>query len=50
MAKILAKEGVRDLPLGTPLCIVVPNQSDVAAFANYVETGKLIYFLVQKNC
>jgi len=46
MAKILMKEGVRDLPLGTPLCIVVSNESDVAAFADYVDAGQLIKYII----
>ncbi|XP_051895894.1 dihydrolipoyllysine-residue acetyltransferase component of pyruvate dehydrogenase complex, mitochondrial [Pristis pectinata] len=39
LAKILVAEGTRDIPLGTPLCIIVEKESDVAAFADYVETG-----------
>ena len=37
------KEGVRDLPLGTPLCIVVSSESDVAAFADYVDAGMSVF-------
>ena len=36
------KEGVRDLPLGTPLCIVVSNKEDIAAFASYVDSGTFV--------
>ncbi|XP_076129968.1 dihydrolipoyllysine-residue acetyltransferase component of pyruvate dehydrogenase complex, mitochondrial-like [Alosa pseudoharengus] len=39
LAKIMIAEGTRDVPLGTPLCIIVENESDIKAFADYVETG-----------
>ncbi|XP_039549572.1 dihydrolipoyllysine-residue acetyltransferase component of pyruvate dehydrogenase complex, mitochondrial-like [Pimephales promelas] len=39
MAKIMVAEGTRDVPLGTPLCIIVEKESDISAFADYVETG-----------
>lgn len=39
LAKILISEGTRDVPLGTPLCIIVEKESDIKAFADYVETG-----------
>lgn len=39
LAKIMVPEGTRDVPLGTPLCIIVEKQSDIAAFKDYVETG-----------
>lgn len=39
MAKIMVPEGTRDVPLGTPLCIMVEKVSDIQAFADYVETG-----------
>lgn len=39
LAKIMVSEGTRDVPLGTPLCIIVEKQSDIAAFKDYVETG-----------
>lgn len=39
LAKILVAEGTRDVPLGTPLCIIVEKESDIAAFKDYVETG-----------
>lgn len=39
LAKILLSEGAKDIPLGTPVCIIVPNEEDVAAFKDYVETG-----------
>ena len=40
LAKILLPEGTKDVPLGTPVCIIVPNEEDVAAFKDYVDTGK----------
>uniref|UniRef100_A0AAY4CPQ6 Acetyltransferase component of pyruvate dehydrogenase complex n=1 Tax=Denticeps clupeoides TaxID=299321 RepID=A0AAY4CPQ6_9TELE len=39
LAKILIAEGTRDVPLGAPLCIIVEKESDIKAFADYVETG-----------
>lgn len=39
LAKIMIAEGTRDVPLGTPLCIIVEKESDISAFADYVETG-----------
>lgn len=39
LAKIMVPEGTRDVPLGTPLCIIVEKQSDIDAFKDYVETG-----------
>ncbi|KAF4077442.1 hypothetical protein AMELA_G00208210 [Ameiurus melas] len=39
LAKIMVSEGTRDVPLGTPLCLMVEKESDIQAFADYVETG-----------
>ncbi|XP_026090778.1 dihydrolipoyllysine-residue acetyltransferase component of pyruvate dehydrogenase complex, mitochondrial-like isoform X1 [Carassius auratus] len=39
LAKILIAEGTKDIPLGTPLCIIVQKESDISAFADYSETG-----------
>lgn len=39
LAKIMVPEGTRDVPLGTPLCIIVEKESDIPAFKDYVETG-----------
>ncbi|XP_072283357.1 dihydrolipoyllysine-residue acetyltransferase component of pyruvate dehydrogenase complex, mitochondrial [Pyxicephalus adspersus] len=39
LAKILIAEGTRDVPLGTPLCIIVEKESDVGSFADYKETA-----------
>ncbi|XP_036600790.1 dihydrolipoyllysine-residue acetyltransferase component of pyruvate dehydrogenase complex, mitochondrial [Trichosurus vulpecula] len=38
LAKILIPEGTRDVPLGTPLCIIVEKEADIAAFADYKPT------------
>ncbi|XP_004646413.1 dihydrolipoyllysine-residue acetyltransferase component of pyruvate dehydrogenase complex, mitochondrial [Octodon degus] len=38
LAKILIAEGTRDVPLGTPLCIIVEKEADIAAFADYRPT------------
>ena len=35
LAKIVVPAGARDIPVGTPVAIVVDEASDVAAFANY---------------
>ena len=35
LAKIVVQAGARDVPVGTPVAIVVDEASDVAAFANY---------------
>ncbi|KAJ1189333.1 hypothetical protein NDU88_006081 [Pleurodeles waltl] len=42
LAKILVAEGTRDVPLQTPLCIIVERESDIAAFADYKETGEVV--------
>ncbi|KAI1893491.1 hypothetical protein AGOR_G00124270 [Albula goreensis] len=39
LAKVLVAEGTRDVPLGTPLCIMVEKEEDIPAFADFVETG-----------
>lgn len=39
LAKILVPEGTRDVPLGTPLCIIVEKESDIPAFADYKDAG-----------
>ncbi|XP_015273509.1 PREDICTED: dihydrolipoyllysine-residue acetyltransferase component of pyruvate dehydrogenase complex, mitochondrial [Gekko japonicus] len=39
LAKILVEEGTRDVPLGTPLCIIVEKESDIPAFADYKDVG-----------
>ncbi|XP_062867580.1 dihydrolipoyllysine-residue acetyltransferase component of pyruvate dehydrogenase complex, mitochondrial [Trichomycterus rosablanca] len=41
LAKVLIPEGTRDVPLGTPLCIMVEKESDIQAFSDYVETGAI---------
>lgn len=38
LAKILVPEGTKDVPLGTPLCIIVEKQEDIPAFADYRPT------------
>ena len=35
LAAILYPDGAKDVPLGTPLAILVDNKEDIAAFANY---------------
>ena len=35
IAKILIPEGSKDIKLGTPVCVLVPEESDVSAFADF---------------
>ncbi|XP_073513224.1 dihydrolipoyllysine-residue acetyltransferase component of pyruvate dehydrogenase complex, mitochondrial isoform X2 [Phyllobates terribilis] len=42
LAKILIAEGSRDVPLGTPLCIIVEKESDVGSFADYKEVAAAV--------
>lgn len=35
LAKIFLPEGTKDIPIGKPLCIIVQEKEDVAAFANF---------------
>ncbi|KAF5402531.1 Dihydrolipoamide acetyltransferase component of pyruvate dehydrogenase complex [Paragonimus heterotremus] len=35
LAKILAPAGTKDIPVGTPLCVVVEDSASVSAFKNY---------------
>lgn len=35
LAKILIPGGTKDVPIGKLLCIIVPEQSSVSAFANF---------------
>lgn len=39
IAKLLFAEGAKDIPLGTPIAILVENEKDIAAFANYSGGG-----------
>lgn len=39
MAKLLYDEGEKDVPLGTPIAILVETKEEVAAFANYSGEG-----------
>ena len=41
LAKILAPAGTKDIPVGTPVAIMVDEEEDVAAFRGYEETGAL---------
>ncbi|BHF83369.1 hypothetical protein SprV_0902651100 [Sparganum proliferum] len=35
IAKILAPAGTKNIPIGTPLCVIVDSQDSVSAFANF---------------
>lgn len=39
VAKLLFDEGAKNVPLGTAVAIIVENESDIAAFANYDGSG-----------
>ena len=39
VAKLLFDEGAKDVPLGSPVAIIVENEADIAAFANYDGSG-----------
>lgn len=39
VAKLLFDEGAKDVPLGAPVAIIVENEADIAAFANYDGSG-----------
>ena len=39
VAALLYDEGAKDVPLGAAVAIIVENQEDVAAFANYDPSG-----------
>jgi pyruvate dehydrogenase E2 component (dihydrolipoamide acetyltransferase) len=39
IAKLLFPEGAKDIPLGTPIAILVDNQKDIEAFTNYAAGG-----------
>lgn len=40
VAKLLVSEGAKDIPLGTPVAIIVSKKEDIAAFENFTpESG-----------
>lgn len=39
LAKILIKEGTKDVPIGKLLCIIVSSNDDIAAFKDFVDDG-----------
>lgn len=39
IAKLLLVEGTKDIPLGTPVAILVENKEDVDKFKDYKEEG-----------
>ena len=40
IAKILFSEGTKDIPLGTPLAILVENEADIAAFKDFTQESE----------
>lgn len=43
LAKILIQAGQKDVPIGKLVCIIVENESDVAAFKDFKDSGLFIY-------
>lgn len=39
LAKILIQAGTKDVPIGKLVCIIVENESDLAAFKDFKDTG-----------
>lgn len=42
LAKILIQAGQKDVPIGKLVCIIVENESDLAAFKDFKDTGWLL--------
>lgn len=45
LAKILIQAGEKDIIIGKLVCIIVENESDVAAFADFKDSGRSMNFL-----
>lgn len=41
LAKILIQAGEKDVPIGKLVCIIVENESDVAAFKDFKDSGNI---------
>lgn len=52
LAKILIPAGTKGVPVGKLVCIIVENQADIAAFADFKDDGQypgiFTYFISQK--
>lgn len=44
LAKILVEAGQKDIPIGKLVCIIVENESDVAAFADFKDSSAFTHF------
>ncbi|TRY64149.1 hypothetical protein TCAL_04913 [Tigriopus californicus] len=42
LAKIFLEGGAKDIPIGRLLCIIVPNEEDVAKFQDFQDDGSLV--------
>ncbi|XP_038052134.1 dihydrolipoyllysine-residue acetyltransferase component of pyruvate dehydrogenase complex, mitochondrial-like [Patiria miniata] len=42
LAKIFVEEGAKDIPVGRLLCIIAENESDVAAFKDFEDSGEIV--------
>lgn len=40
LAKIVIQAGTKDVPIGKLVCIIVEEESDIAAFKDYKDSGK----------
>lgn len=40
LAKIIVAAGTKEVPIGKLVCIIVENESDVAAFKDFQDTSK----------
>lgn len=40
LAKILVQAGTKDVKIGKLVCIIVENESDIAAFKDFKDTGQ----------
>lgn len=49
LAKILVQAGEKDIAIGKLVCIIVENESDVAAFADFKDSGRSMNFLINKT-
>lgn len=45
LAKILVQAGEKDVQIGKLVCIIVENESDVAAFNDFKDTGTIMHTL-----
>lgn len=49
LAKILIEAGTKDVKIGKLVCIIVENESDLAAFKDFQDSGKNSKCLIIEN-